>query len=365
MSGLSNSNRVEPLGYQVINKTVVDTILNGRTYGARVMGKGEAMTGKSFDIPVRISNAVGTYYTGAETFSSAATDDLITLSYKHTGYQIEAVSLFLESLANDGSSGAIDLDTYKLESACADAIQQIGANVYGIGGSNQPLGLGAIVDDGTDVGTIGGQSRTTYTILRATRTAAAGGVLSLSVLDTVNDTIRAASVESEEPNIHVTTKTVQTLYGSLLQPQMRNNYDYDGGMSVPLRGDEMVRKAELKGMAGFTAYAYRGRPVIADDACTSGNWFQLNERYFGWKGRASVPSKWAGKMEKVSFDTPSTMSGLPASSDYKPAKAVGWFYQPYMVMPNQAIQVARYHVVGQMWGSQFRRQGRNTGFTTI
>lgn len=364
MSGITNSNRVDTLGYQLINKKVVDTILNGRTYGSRHFKKGKAWsTGKSFDIPMAVTAlSNGEWFTGMETLSTAASDPLITLSYTHTAYAQPAVSIALESFANAGSQGQIDVDTFNLEYACANAIQALGLSAYGTGTGGSMLGLGAVVDDGTDVGTIGGQSRTTYTILRATRTAASGGALSFSLLATLNDAISGAGMESEEPNIHVTTKTVWTLYESLLTPQQRNNYDLDGGSVLPLTGDEMVRKAG--GTGGFTALGYRGRPVIKDDACTSGNWFQLNEKYFNWMGRTTVPSEYKDVYDAVSFNH-STLDGVPASSDYAPGGKYGWFYEKYAKLPNQEGKVARYVVIGQTVASQFRRQGRNTGITTV
>lgn len=366
MSGITNSNRVDTLGYQLINKKVVDTILNGRTYGSRHFKKGKSWsTGKSFDIPMAVEAlTTGQWYTGMETLDSAATDPLINLSFTHTAYTIPAVSIALESFANAGSQGQIDIDTFNLEYACANAIQALGTAVYGTGTGNQMLGLGAIVDDGTDVGTIGGQSRTVYTILKATRTAASGGALSFSLLGTLNDTISGAGMESEEPNIHVTTKTVKTLYESLLQPQQRNNMDLDGGMVLPLTGTEMVRKVDAKATGGFTALSYRGFPVIADDACTSGNWFQLNERYFNWMGRTTVPREYKDVYEAIGDKSPSTLDGVAGSSDYK-MSGPGWFYEKYAKLPQQAGKVARYHVIGQTVGTQFRRQGRNTGITTV
>ena len=48
----------------------------------------------------------------------------------------------------------------------------------------RPLGLAALVDDGTSVSTIGGISRSTYTTLKGTVTASSG-TLTLAKLDTL------------------------------------------------------------------------------------------------------------------------------------------------------------------------------------
>jgi hypothetical protein len=66
------------------------------------------------------------------------------------------------------------------------------------------LGLTDICDDGTTVATYGGQSRTTYTTLAATKTAS-GGALSLDKMETLHN---AVSSGSQLPTIGVCNETV-------------------------------------------------------------------------------------------------------------------------------------------------------------
>lgn len=362
--GIQFNNRVDSTTERKLAAKVTDNILNGRTYAARLLGRGKVFSGKTQDYTVKITDsAAGEFFTGLETLNSAASDTTITLSYAHTAFTQPQVSIMLESFSNSGPEGTIDLDAFKADEAVAEAVQRIGTALYGTGSANQPLGLGAIVDDGTDVGTIGGQSRTTYTTLKATRSAASGGTLSLSVLATLNDTVKAAGLENEEPNIHVTTKTVWSLYEQLLAPSVRADYASIGYNQIGLRSSEGGSAGSLKGAAGFSFLSYRGRPVIADDACTSGRWFHLNENYFDWAGRASVPAKYAGKLEKVSLGNMSTLEGTGAEA--VPPKANGWFHQPMQMLPNQAGMIGRFYLIGQVCAKGFRRSGVHTGLTGV
>lgn len=365
--GIQYSNRVDPTTERKLNAKVVDNILSARTYAARLVGMGKPMMGKTFDYPIKVVDSqAGQFFTGLETLASQASDTLITLSYSQTAFAQPAVSIMVDSFANAGPTGTIDLDVYKLEEAVAEAIQKWGTAVYGTGSASQPLGLGAIVDDGSSVGTIGGQSRTTYTTLKATVTAATAGLLSLTVLATLEDNVVASGMQTEEPNINNTTKTNWTLYEQLLTPTMRADYTNSGYNSIPLRGSEVVKTAELKGAAGFTALSFRGKPVIKDDGCTSGVWFMLNERYFEWRGRTVVPGKYQGKISAITLgEATRTIDGVAASPQYAPPKSYGWFNAPYQMLPNQAGMVARYYCFGQVTTSQFRRQGKETGITTI
>lgn len=365
--GITNSNRVDGMTERKLDAKVVDTILNARVYGARLMGKGKPFIGKSYDYTLKITDsAAGEFFSGAETLNSTASDTTLTISYRQAAFQQPAISLMLESFANEGEAQTIDLDAFKLEEAVAEAVQRLGSVVYQTGAGNAPLGLGAIVDDGTDVGTIGGASRSTYTILNASRAAAASGILSLSVLATREDAVTASGVLTEEPNVNLTTKTGWTLYESLITPTMRADYNNTGYQALSLRGDDIVsNRAQLKGAAGFTVLSYRGKPVIKDDACPSGKWFMLNERYIVWRGRTIVPKKYEGKLEKISLGEAKTMSGMAGSPDYAPPTAYGWFKMPYMMLPYQAGMIARFYCIGQVMCSQFRRQAVLTGLSTV
>lgn len=359
--GIGIGNRVENFGSRKLHARVVDNVLSSRTYWARLQGNGQPFVGNTQDFTIKITDSgQGEFYTGLETLNSSASDTTITLSYAHTAFAQPIVLPFLESVANATAIDRIDLDAFKVDEAGAEAIQALGTAMYGTGSGDQPLGLEAIVDDGTNASTIGGQSRSTYSALNATVTAS-GGTLSLSKLATLEDAVSAAGIESEEPNINVTTKTIWSLYEQLLNPQVRASYASVGYDALPIRGQGIMKRADLKGAAGFTALSYRGKPVIKDDAATSGVWYMLNERYLMWKGRNTVPSKFRGSVSKVSLGTPRTIEGVAAA----PSPNHGWFFQEMQMLPNQAGMIGRYHVIGQVCVTQPRRNGKLTGITGV
>lgn len=361
--GITYGNRVDHTTERKLHAKVVDNVLNSRVYFSRVMGMGKPFVGKTYDYTIKITDsAQGEFVSGMEELSMAASDTTLQLSYAHTAFAQPVVLPMLESFANVGEAQTIDLDMFKMEEAVAEAVQRLGTAVYGTGSGDQPLGLGAIVDDGTDVTTIGGQSRSTYSQLEAQRTAATGGVISLSALGTLDDDCSAAGVESETPTMNLTTKTVWSLYEQLLHPHVRAEYASVGYQALPIRGDTPVKtRAELKGHAGFTALTHRGVPVIKDDACTSGYFYKLNENYLDWRGRTIVPPKFRGKISRVTLGKPSTLEGVAAA----PSKYHGWFVQDLQMMPHQAGMVGRYWVIGQLMTSQPRRHGVLTGVTTL
>ncbi len=360
-SGIAVHNRVENTTERKLNAKVVDNVLNSRTYFSRLMGMGKPFMGSTYDYTIKIEDSgLGEFYTGLETLNSSASDTTITLSYAHTAFAQPIVLPMLESFANTGPEATIDLDLFKIEEAAAEAVQKLGAAIYGTGSGDQPLGLEAIVDDGTNVATIGGQSRTTYSQLDSTVTAS-GGTLTLGKLGVLEDAVSAAGSDTETPNINVTTKTIWSLYEQLLHPQVRNEYATIGYPVLGVRGNSIQRTPTIEGGNGFTVITYRGKPVIKDDAATSGVWYMLNERYIEWRGRSVVPDKFKGQITKVSLGAPKTIEG----GNFMPSEYNGWFFQELQIMPNQAGMVGRYHVIGQTMTSQPRRHGKLTGITGV
>lgn len=363
--GITVSNRVDTTTERKLYAKVVDNILNSRTYASRLLSMGKPFFGKTQDFTVKVVNAgLGEWFVGLETLSTTTSDTTVTLSYSHTAFDYPVVIPMLEAFANQGPEGTINLERFKYEEAVGEAIQQIGTDIYADGSSNRPDGLAMIVDDGTSYDNIGGQSRATYTSLKATSTSSSG-VLSLTKLGTLHDAVRAAGIESEEPTIHVTTKTVWSLYEHLLQPTVRASYEAVGYDMLPVKGEGIMKRVDLKGAAGFTALSYRGVPVIADDGCTSGVWFMLNERYLNWYGRTMVPEGFKSMIEKVNLGSTQTTEGVMNAKDYlKPSEAHGFFYQKLQVLPNQAGAVGRLYLIGQLMSSQPRRNGKLTAITT-
>ncbi|MCR4343334.1 MAG: phage major capsid protein [Candidatus Scalindua sp.] len=360
--GIQFGARVDGTTERKLHAKVVDNVLNAPSYFSRLMGMGKPFIGKTYDVTVDITqDTQGEWFTGLETLNSAAANTTITLSYAHTAFSQPKVSIMLESFANTGSTGTIPLDAFKYEKAAAEALNAVGQTVYGTGAGDEPNGLGNIV---LDSGTIGGQSRTTYTQLNATVTAS-GGTLTLAKMATLDDTISSASMSNEEPNMGLTTKTGFSLYEQLLSPSVRSEFRSVGYDAVPIRGDSIVKRVDLKGAAGFTALSYRGFPIMRDDYATSGVLFFLNERYYAWHGRSIVPDEYREMLSKVNLGTTKAYEGTGAEAMKAPSEYNGWFYQKPQMLPNQAGTIARFYVIGQICATGFRRLGKLTGITGV
>lgn len=340
----------------------MDQIQNAPTFYSRVQSKGEPMEGKTMDWTVDVvADTQGEFFTGLETLNSTYVNTTIVLSYAQTAFTQPKIGKMLDDFANVGATATINLDVFKYEKAAAEAMQKLGTAIYADGTANRPDGLGIIVDD---TGTIGGQSRATYSQLNATDTAS-GGTLTLAKLATLDDATRAASLMQSVTNLGVTTKTVWSLYESLLQPNVRQDYASYGPPKMGVRAMTVTRGDRADNGAGFLAIEHRGKPIIADDFCTSGYLLYLNEDSFGWVGRSIVPPTYSKMVEKVDLGTARSYEGVGAQLLDMPSEYNGWFYQKDMVLPNQAGTIGRFYVIGQFCTWEPRRNGRLTGITGV
>ena len=136
---------------------VVDTILNSNVFATRILSKASRFSGERMKFPVKYAkNTTGTSFAGFDTFPTSATDNRVNLEFVPKFYQM-TVALPLDELsANATEEKVIDLAKIELASTAQDMADDIGTLFYSTGtgnGSKDFLGLGAIVDDATDVAT--------------------------------------------------------------------------------------------------------------------------------------------------------------------------------------------------------------------
>jgi hypothetical protein len=365
--GIATPTRVDVLGNRQLYNKVVDQILNFPSLYARFVSQGAKFEGKTEDVTYDITaDTQGQFFTSLETLNSSAVSTAVTGSFAHTAYTQPVVSIMLESFANVGSLGSINLDTYKYEKAAAQAMNTLGASIYGLGTANQPLGLGAIVDDTTNVSTIGGLSKSTYSALNSTLTAFSGGKLTLATMATEYDSALAPGAADEMPNVGFCTAAIFSDYEQLLTPFVRQSYSEVGYDRLKVRGKYAVRNnSEMRSAVGFDALSYRGTYIVRDYFSTAQMLWFLNEKYIVWKGRYEISEEYKDVLEKVDFGTMEAYEGTGAIALEAPSEWNGWFYQKPLTIPDQAGRIARFYCIGQTIPLSFRRHAKGTGITGV
>jgi hypothetical protein len=285
------NNRVTDITYQEILPSLVDQINNSNVFTARVLQSFVSPWKGIAELqPVQIANSTtGGSFSGMDVFPTSATNNTRSMTWYVKAYEQSIVIPGIERSVNaDTEKQAISLVSAKMDEARISAAVNIGTQFYGTGLGNDFEGLGLIVDDGTATASYAGITRATNPWVNGYLIAAPAGVLSLDLLGQTHDAVRAATSQSESPTIGLTTKSIFTLFESLLTPTITSMYTpvnvsgYNVITGKTPNGRSLAGNTDLKGLAGFCAITYRGLQVAADDMCPDGLFFFLNENYISF-----------------------------------------------------------------------------------
>ena len=319
---------------------VVDTILGSNVLFQRVVRAAKKWSGRTLRVPIKYAkNTTGTSFRGFDTFSVAATDNRQYMEFTPSFYQITVALPGDELSVADTDAKILDMMKLTIQSDTEDMADDLGTIFYEDGtgnGSKDPLGLAALVDDGSSVANIGGLARATYTTLQGTVTAS-GGTLTLAKMDTL--WINTAT-GAQTPSAFYTTEAIFNFYGQLLRPQERINKD-----ASLMKG--------LQAGTGFTALSYNGKPVLMDEKCTSGVLFALREQDLDFY---ALPYKFA---ESIAYK--SQIDG----NDYPAPMGLGFSWSDWIIPANAGGVVGHIYFGGQFITKNPKRQGKLTGITGV
>lgn len=339
---IAPGNRVLTTTQDKLMAKLVDTVLNSNVFATRMLSDAKKWSGETLKFPIKTSkNDQGASFSGFDLLSTTAVNTRQRLSYNASFYSIPCVLPMDELSLNDTDAKVLDLMSIELASTAQDAADDIGTMFYGDGNGNggkDTLGLAAIVDDGSTVSMIGGLSRPAYPTLASTVTAS-GGTLTLAKMRTLLNAVKSGS---QKPTLGITTEAVFGFYEALLQPQER------------IAKDVSMMKGKMTGGTGFNGLFFEGIPVLADEKCTSGVLFFLNEDFLDWYG---LPMKGTNPVKYKA----SNIEG----NDYGDLMGLGFSWSDWIKPVNQAAYVSHIYLGGQLVTTNPKRHGKLTGITSV
>lgn len=319
---------------------VVDTVLNSNVLFQRIVRGSKKWSGRTLRVPIKVSkNQTGTSFRGFDTFSTSATDNRQYMEFTPSFYQITCALPGDELSVADTDEKILDLMKLTIQSDTEDMADDLGTIFYADGTGNSgkdPLGLAALVDDGSAVATIGDLSRATFPTLRSVVTAS-GGTLSLAGVDTLWMGVTSGA---QKPTAIYTTEQGFNFYGQLLRPQERITKDV----------------GTIKGLSagtGFTALYYNGKPVLMDEKCPSGLFQMINEDYVDFY---ALPYKLA---------KPVAYKSQIEGNDYDAPIGLGFSWSDWIIPANSGSVVGHIYFGGQFITTNPKRHGKLTGITGI
>lgn len=356
------SDQVMALTQEVLIPKVVDNVLNSNILCLRLIGN--ALAGKGYDIRKSIkykTSGGAASFSGLDTFSAAQLSTRVKMTYDMRAARQPVAVSGMDAVANASAESQTDLVKESIEETQQELIDAIGDMIYGTGTGNSNkdfLGLGAIVDDATDVSTLGGLLRSSYSVLNATRTGS-GGTITLAKLATLFSAISSGSGNAS-PTLMVSNETVWDLYEQLLTPMVREQYSMMGYYDVGQRGGVAKRTGQgLVGTQGFVALSYKGIPFVRDEKSTSQTLWMLNENWIQWYG---WDARGFADYSKVAF-TSTQIDGEYAEPPM--SNFTGFNWSGLKTPTNQFGVIADIILLGNLTSWQPRRNGRLTGITGV
>ena len=315
------SQEVQDLCNNNIALKVVDGVLAGNLAAFRFIGNGKKFRGHNHPVEMKYQkSSLGGSYTGMGNFSTAVEANTVKLIWDPKSYA-QPVTVENLTLAVNKNDGVIDYLKYRMASAQQDMIDDVGDIFYGAGAGSDFDGLAKIIDNGAVSATYGGQARSSYDSLDADITTSVGTL----TIDHLAASIDAISIGKEEPTIILTTKAIFSIIERLLFPTTQSQYNAGNGYGYLTRRGFTQGKQGLAGQLGYRSLSYRGLPIVADDKCTAGYIYYINEKWLYWAGLThpvhgtvnlgtgaidspiEVPSKnhgiaWSGLKEPINAD---------------------------------------------------------------
>ncbi len=211
---------------------------------------------------VRYANSTqGGWYTGLDTLDTAQEQTRTRAYWNWRQCHQPIVVSNIDIAKNGGQEKVFDMLAEDMNDSRKTIEDRFGTALYTAQTGDTIESLVDGCDDSNNVATYGGINRGNYTWWKGDYTAS-GGTLSLALMATTYDAVTSGT---NSPTLMVTHESEWSAYEALLQPQVRFQFASAG---YPL----------IDG--GFKSMLFRGTPLIADEYCTDGYMYYLNEKYW-------------------------------------------------------------------------------------
>jgi hypothetical protein len=286
MASSNFGNIVDTVTNEYLVPKVTDNILAGNVLLMRWLnGKGAKawgdVSGSQLLVPLKYqASTSGGWYSGFDTFSTSQMNTRVNATFTPKQLYWSVVLSGIQQAVNQGPQRVLDLLSVEMQSVADDMADSLGTGLYSDGtgtSSKQLTGLDAAVDDGNGTATYAGLARATYTTWVSNLDSSSNAIS----LAEIAASIDAATIGSDTPTLMVTTPAIWSTIEGLAMGTISLNQPMPGlGRTYGKVTREGVKQG-IGGEAGFTSLFYRGIPIVADEKCTSGRFYVLNENHIG------------------------------------------------------------------------------------
>lgn len=281
----------------------VDQVLRDNFFFGKILEKTERWDGSQMLFPIKYQKGVASVaFNGFDLLPITQQPVSVNMTFYPTFVATNVALAGSDLSVNNTKSKTLNLMATMMESRSQDQADDIGNFFQQDGsafGGKAPMGLAGIVDDGTNLSTYGGLSRSTYSGLNATVTAS-GGTISLLKVRQLWNSISDGPVA---PDVVLTDYTTWAYFEQLLTPFQRNNY---------------TDQKSMQSGAAYRAMFWDGMEVFRDKKVTTGYFYMLNTDYLKFYGL----NWWEGS--KVSPKAKNIEGNVYEDPFYAPGNAFTW-----------------------------------------
>lgn len=358
------ADRVETYMQRVLLPKIADNALGGNVMATRLIANAKPGRSTYVEKSIKHKNS-GKFssFAGLDSFKATPFDTKIKLSYDMRGVRLPIGLAGMEIVAalTAGDLAATNMIEAAVEEAEMELVDGLGDIVYGDGTGNSgkdPLGLGAIVDDGSNVANIGGQSRTTYPVLKGKVTNITSGQLTMLALSTLHSDV-SSGTNMTSPTLIVSDEGSWDLYEQLLAPQVQHTYQQMGYYTVTSNQKKAGRNEGMVGNGGFVAVTFKGILFAKDEKHPVNTVQMLNENWVEWRGW-DVKGAAGYKSIKYGVNQFESTYAEPPVSNF-----TGFAWSGFRAPTNQFGSVADMILLGNTCSWQPRRQGKLTNVQEV
>jgi hypothetical protein len=249
----------------------VDLVLRDNYLFGKLMSKTKKWNGSQMLFGIKYQKGVASVaFNGFDLLPITQQPTTVDMTFYATFVATNVALAGSDLSINNTQLAVMNLMKEKMEERSQDAADDIGNFLQGDGtsfGGKAPSGLANTIDNGTVAATYGGLSRSTYSGLNATVTAAGSGKISLVAVRTLWNAISDGPVI---PDFIVTDYNTWGYFEQLQTPFQRNNQDF-----AP--ADRTVAQT-----SGYSEQRWDGMIISRDKKITAGYFYMLNLKYLEW-----------------------------------------------------------------------------------
>lgn len=255
---------------QFLAPYLMDLVLRDNLFMGRILSKPEKWKGAQMLFPIKYQKGIASVpFNGFDLLPITQQPTQVNMtfypSFVATNVALAGTDISQNQTEGNGSLKTLDLLKVTMESRTQDAVDDIGNYLVqgdGTGAAGKaPMGLIGIVDNGSDLSSYGGLSRSTYSGLNATVISSSGSITLLQIRQLYNN----ISDGPVRPDMVLTDYTTWSYVENIMTAFERNT----------------ITAYEAKTMKDGTASGYGdlvwdGMVIYRDKKVTTGYFYELN-----------------------------------------------------------------------------------------